>query len=201
MANNYCTVIEVTELMPDTGFNTGDYDQLLTASIERASRAVDREVGRWDGYFYPSTADETRYFRGNDESELRIDEAVSITSIGLDESGDYTYTLLGSTDWYAHPYNRLPIKSVCMDENIGSYSYFYDAPKSVQIIGVFGYAATPPADVRMATAMLAVRYFKRGLQSFRDMGAAVETGQMQFGDVMDLEVKRILARYVQELQV
>lgn len=201
MANNYCSITEVIELMPDTGLSAGDYDALLTVSIERASRMIDKEVGRWEGYFHPSTAYTIRYYDGNGDAELRIDEAISISEVAFDIDYAFTYTALGSTDWYAHPYNRTPIKSICLDLNNGEYGTFDEEPKFVRVTGVFGYSATPPADVKLACAMQAVRYFRRGLQAFRDTGAGEAQGSQTFPDFIDPEVRRILAHYVTELQV
>ena len=84
MANDYCTLSDIKAEMPGSGLSgTTDYDAALTVMITEASRLIDDEVGRWPGFFAPTTDDTTRYYDGSGELDQPIDEAVSITSVSV----------------------------------------------------------------------------------------------------------------------
>ena len=59
------------------------------------------------------------------------------------------------------PYNALdngePYTRLVIDNLNGSKSVWYEYPKSVKIVGKFGYSAAPPDDVVQATIIQAAR--------------------------------------------
>lgn len=203
MANSYCATTDIKTDMPDSALSSSsDYDVMLPLLCEQASRLIDREVGRWPGYFYPTTDSATRYFDGSGEIEQYIDEMVSLTSVAVAEDGGTASTSYTSytenTDFYVWPYNYsalgVPIQRLDVDWN-GSKAGWPDSRKSIKVTGVFGYSLTPPADVKRACQIQVMRWFMRAKQGFQDASASVAMGELIYMQALDPDVARLLAPY------
>lgn len=205
---DYCTVAEVKAIMPDASISTttdtdaiAKLDAAVGSFITSASRMIDRYIGKWANYFYPSTDAETRYFDGCRGAEQEIDEVVSITSVSVAESGgtgSTDYTAWGSTDYLEYPYNHseisCPIYRLIIDRN-GSKPGWYTYRKAVKVVGIFGYSTTPPADVKLACQIQAMRWYMRGKQAFQDSGVSANLGEMFYVQALDPDVKTLLWNY------
>ena len=201
---DYCTFLEIKQAMPDSPLATlagTEHATAFSAMITSASRLIDREVGRWPNYFYPTTDGETRYFDGSGKSWQDIDECVSITSLAVAESGGVdstSYTTWGSTEYLAIPYNYAvlgqPITALEIDA-YGAKSVFYRYRKSVKLTGIFGYSSTPPDDIKQACKIQVMRWYMRAKQAWQDAGASVELGQMIYVQQLDPDIKNLLAPY------
>ena len=203
---DYVTVAEIKADIPDSPlFDVTDdtYDTVLGNMVTAASRLIDRYVGGWDNYFYPSTDSQTRYFDGSGEEIQYIDPAVSITSVAVSESGgrasaDYT-TWTNDTDYFVFPYNYsslgMPIMGLAVDNDSGSKGTFGMTKKGVKVTGIFGYSVTPPADVEQACKIQAVRFFMRSKQGYQDAAANPSMGEMYYMKELDPDVKVLLQRY------
>src|SRR5512138_392139 len=106
--NDYCTVAEIKAMMQDNTWGA-TYDAILAILATRASRALDRFVGRANGAFYV-TVDSTKYFDGSGGREQWIDElAATPTSVAVAETGALTtYTTWAATDYILWPYSSTP---------------------------------------------------------------------------------------------
>ena len=203
---DYVTVSEIKADIPDSPlFDVTDstYDSVLGNMVTAASRLIDRYVGGWDNFFYPTTDAQTRYFDGSGEEQQYIDPMVSLTSVAVSESGgravsDYT-TWTNDTDFFVSPYNYasigMPIMSLVIDNDAGSKGTWGTTRKGVQVTGVFGWSATPPADIEQACKIQAVRWFMRAKQGYQDAGANQNLGEMYYMKELDTDVKTILQRY------
>lgn len=202
---DYCTLADIKTAIPESGLvSSSDYDDTLAALITAASRLIDREIGQAPNYFYPSTSDETRYFDGSGEYTQRIDDAISITSVSVAEQGDLTdFTVWSSSDfdYQVMPANYAltgqPIRQLTTaiwNSDKGSFPY---AKQAVKVVGIFGYSATPPADVKQAAIIQTVRWFMRSKQAYQDSGANAQVGQTNV-TTMDADVKAILYHYLIE---
>lgn len=196
MTNSYCTVQDLMNAMPDVTWGT-TYDLILGLTIDRASRMIDGYLKREPGAFYV-TADQTRYFSGSGCTEQWIGElAAAPTSVSVAETGTTTYTAWAATDYYCWPFNALlegiPYMRLDIDEYNGTQSVWYGYPKSVKVVGKFGFSATIPDEIRQATIIQAMRWYKRGQQAFQDTGAVVELGQLTYTQSLDPDVKAILS--------
>lgn len=189
---NYCTVDDIKVTLGDTEWDAS-YDRLLTRLTEAASRLIDRATGRDAGAYY-AASDTTRYFDGSGRREQWIDElAAAPTSVSVAESGDLgSYTAWVASDYIAWPYNDTPILRLDVDQLYGTKSLWYHYPRSVCVVGKWGFSAEPPAEVQMATVIQAVRWFKRGQQAFRDVGAIAELGQLSYVKALDPDVIEII---------
>ena len=203
---DYVTVSEIKADIPDSPlFDVTDstYDSVLGNMVTAASRLIDRYVGGWDNFFYPTTDAQTRYFDGSGEEQQYIDPMVSLTSVAVSESGgravsDYT-TWTNDTDFFVSPYNYasigMPIMSLVIDNDAGSKGTWGTTRKGVKVTGVFGWSATPPADIEQACKIQAVRWFMRAKQGYQDAGANQNLGEMYYMKELDPDVKTILQRY------
>jgi hypothetical protein len=201
---DYVSVAEIKADMPDSDLSTlADYDTVLSEMITAASRLIDREVGGWPDYFYPSTADSVRYFDGSGEKEQWIDAMTSLTSVSVSESGgrsssNYT-SWTENTDYYVWPYHTsdldVPIQKLIVDNDSGSKGKFAEVTKGVKVTGVFGYCNEPPADIVQAVKIQVMRWFMRSKQSYQDASANAALGQMMYVQELDPDVKRLLMPY------
>lgn len=201
---DYCTFLEIKQAMPDSPLSTmagAEHATAFASMITAASRLIDREVGRWPNYFYPSSDGETRYFTGSGGTWQDIDECVSITTLAVAESGGMdstSYTAWADAEYYAIPYNYAvlgqPITALEVDPG-GSKSVFHKSSKSVKITGLFGYSATPPEDIKQACKIQVMRWYMRAKQAWQDAGASVELGQMIYVQQLDPDIKTLLMPY------
>lgn len=200
---DYCTVQDVKDMLPESGLaSSTDYDAMLQTNITAVSRLIDREVGRWQNFFYPSTSDESRYYDGNSVNELYIDECISITEVAVSDNGALAssdYTAWSSSDYIVWPYNyaaeSLPIMRLDVDYYNGSYIDWGLYPKCVRVTGVFGYSTTPPEDIKQACIIQCGRWYMRAKQAWQDAGASAQTGQMFYVQRLDPDVAEILSPY------
>lgn len=201
---DYCTLAQV-KANPDLGLSATDssidYDVVLSSLITEASRLIDQQVGKWANYFYPSSDTETRYFTG-DEDCLEIDEAVSITSVAVSEGGEITstgYTAWAATDYILGPDNYTaksePIRTITIDTLNGTHYSFYGYRRGVKVVGIFGYSATPPAEIRRACIIQTVSMFMQDKQGWRDAGASAELGQLVYNRNIHPVAAEILQQY------
>lgn len=205
---DYCTLAEVIAQMPESGLGLSgstDYAAGIGAQITAVSRLIDREVGKWAGFF-ATTDTETRYFDGNDDAELWIDEFQSISSVAVSESGGLAssdYTTWSSSDYIEWPYNSTPIMRLDVDTLNGSKLYWYAYRKGIKVTGVSGYSATPPQDVKQACIIQASRWFMRGKNAWAESGANTDLGQIVIntgnrsfiGSKLDQDVAALLHHY------
>lgn len=207
MPNDYTIVAEVKAMMPDTSWSTS-YDSILTTIITRASRAIDLFTAREPGA-YSVNANTTRYYNGSGFREQWVDEIAEISTVAVAETGVIdnasgsggTYTTWATSDYLPWPYNaaneRRPYLRLDLDQLNGSKQVWYHFPKAIKITGKFGYATTTnlPPEIVQTTIIQAIRWFKRGQQSFQDTGAIVELGQLRYVKTLDPDVAEMIAHF------
>lgn len=198
---SYCTTADIKAQLPESGLATDtSYDTMLGTLITTASRLIDREVGRWPKFFYPSTDAETRYFDGDGSADLWTDEFISVPSIGISEEGGLAssdYTTLSSSDYILWPYNTgtgKPYYRVMMDTLNGSYLEWPKYHKGVKLTTVFGYSVTPPEEIKQATIIQTIRWFMKAKAAFTGAGASAEVGQPAIG-ALDADVKMLIQSF------
>jgi hypothetical protein len=195
---DYCTVAEVKALLPESGLDVNfDFDTMLGILVTSASRMIDKEVGVDSNYFAtPSSDSSTRYYDGNGRGCVYIGDWQSVSAVAVSEEGGLAssdYTAWSSSDYITAPYNVTPIYELHVDTLNGSKLYFEPYRKAVKVTGVWGYSATPPADVALAAKIQTVRLFQRSKQMFSTSGAA-DAGEMNF-TALDPDVAQIVSHY------
>lgn len=185
LTNAYCTLAQLQARL--TIEDTAD-DNTLEEVITAVSRLIDTYCRR---RFYAAT--ETRYYTPARSDSCRVFDLLSVTALATDTAGDRTW----STTWATTDYDLLPLNAALDGEPYtmietapnGRYA-FPRSPKSLQIAGSFGYAATTPALVREATLLQAARLFKRKDSPFGVMGSP-ELGMMRISR-LDPDVQQLL---------
>lgn len=151
-------------------------ESALIEAIEAASRWIEKQTGR---RFYVASSSEVRYYTperrnvgvpwnwerpggGWSPQILAIDDAVAVTQVASDESGDGTYGIVwtSGSDYWLEPRNAVamgqPYRYIHRNQAVGRYLW---APyeNGVRVTGSFGYCtiATLPADIRMLCLMVA----------------------------------------------
>jgi hypothetical protein len=212
VANNYTTSTDAFNDIPESGYSSSDFPSSdypnMDSFVTAASRLIDLEVGRWEGFFYPTTDDKTYYYDGSGLQEQEIDEFASITSVSVAESGGVEssdYTAWSSSDYFAFPANYAnlakPITKLIVDRLNGTKLSWYGYRKAVKIVGVPGYSTTIPDVVALACRIQAVRWFMRAKGGYQDVTGTAENGQLFYkGQVkLDGDVKALLSNLVLEL--
>lgn len=208
MANDYTTSTNAFADISEGNYTSSDYPA-MAGFVTAASRLIDNEMGRWDGFFYPTTDTKTFYYDGSGHEYQDIDEFVSISSVSVAEQGglassDYI-AWTENTDYIVYPYNTTnkgrPITELQIIQFNGTKANWYRFQRSVQVQGIAGYSLTTPDTIAMATRMQAVRFFMRAKQGYQDSGADVSIGGMTFKGKLELDpdVKALLWPYKLEL--
>ncbi len=194
--NDYCLPDDIRDAMPGAEISP-TADRLLTKLITRASRLIDGYFMRPVGAFFIAD-DTTRYYDGSGSDILWIDElAAAPTSVAVAEVGDITnYLTYASTEYLLWPYNALvdgmPYLRLDLNLLYGSKFVWYKFPKSVKIVGKFGFSVAVPDEIAEAVIIQSVRWYKRGQQAFQDTGAIVDLSQLKFVKELDPDVKTLL---------
>lgn len=206
--NDYSTS---TDAFNDLGTGEGNYTTsdypIMVDFITAASRAVDLEVGRPAGFFYPTTDEVTKYYNGSGCEELSIGEWVSISAVGVSEQGGLAstdYTAFSSSDYFVEPYNYMedgkPINKLVIDRLNGSQSSFGRYRKGVKVTGIYGYSLTPPATIARAVRRQAIKWFMAAKQGYQQEGASANIGGLTFSiDKLDSDIKEMIWPFILEL--
>lgn len=160
MATNYITLANLKATLNITG-TAQDTD--LTNAVNAASRAVDRICRR---RFWEDASDVTRYYSPDRLNLLEIDDLVSLTTLSSDDDGTYTYanSWTQNTDFLLEPLNAPtedpaePWTQIRVHPS-GQFLFNTFYPRSVKLVGKFGWAAIPDQVVD-ATTMIASRIYK-----------------------------------------
>ncbi len=154
IANGYCTLAEFRAEYKKTT-TTGVDDNIIEALIESASRYIDNYCGR---FFYTSTG-LTVYYTPSFNDVIYIDDFYGLTTLKTDEDGDGTYENTWNTGQNTGDFYLMPFNASILGDTGKPYTYievnpegdytFPKAPKGVQIVGDFGWAAVP-ADIKVA---------------------------------------------------
>lgn len=170
--HEYVTVDELKATM-DIEATYADDD--IQVAVDAASQIIDKATRR---RFY-LTAAETREYTGlRHERELLIGDWNAVTSVALDvaANGTFTQTLVEGTDFDLEPYNAPDDGEPFTSLRLRHYRRFPHCRRNVQIVGDYGWAATPP-EVKAYTGILAAQLLLRKRQApFGILMAGIEIG-------------------------
>lgn len=192
---DYCTLAEIKERLFPTGSEPDNItDAMLTNIITAVSRQIDLFCSR---RFWTTDTTETRYFTTDDNEYLWPEfDIISVTSMAVDYDGGRTYSTTLDTD----DYDLLP-DNAALDSK--PYSYVRIAPmgqerfpthqRGVQIVGYFGWSATP-AGVKEAALIQVGRIWKRKDSPFGMISNPVG-GEIRMIEKLDPDVQVLLWNY------
>jgi hypothetical protein len=208
VANDYSTSTDAFSDISEGNYSSSDYPQ-MAAFVTVASRMIDAELGRWAGFFYPTTDAADFYYDGSGECNQPIDEFVSVSAVAVAEQGgfastDYTAWTL-NTDYITAPYNASakgkPITCLELVTYNGTKGAWYSGQKAIKVTGIPGYSATPPELIATACRVQAVRWFMRAKQGWQDIGGNENIGEKRYKGATELDgdVKAMLYPFKLEL--
>lgn len=173
LTNAYCTLNQVKASLRIPVADTVD-DDLLELAINAASRDIDQATER---QFFSTAA--TRIYTPQDSLITKIDDLISLTTLKVSTGADGVFDLtFQATDLQLEPLNGLvggiavPFDQI---RAVGDFTYpISGGEATVQVVGVFGFAAIPAA-IEQATVLLSARVFKRndspgGVMGMSDIG-------------------------------
>ena len=201
ITNGYVTLAEARAQCTITDATYTTDDTVIEGLVETSSRAIDLLTGR---RFYANSSDETRYYQSDNGSLFKCpDDISSITTLKTDTDNSFTYsdTWSSSSDYWKEPVNAAldgkPYTQLRVHPT-GSYA-FPNLPKSIQIVGKFGYyvTATNPM-IHVACLMLVNRLFMRrksplGVAGTSALGTAVMVAKR------DPDIVALLAPFTRDL--
>jgi len=184
-ANEY---ISASELKDTLGITKGYADIDVQDAVTAASRAVDDHCRQ---SFFLGPAAETRTFTPIAEDYLMIDPASTITTV----------TVQGTAITLGTNYSKQPANAALIGQpwnllrSLNGYAFPRGIPDSVTVLGQFGWA-TVPAQVRIATKIMAARYLLRPRQAvFGVAGIGLDSGAAAIS-TFDPDVEAILEPFV-----
>lgn len=150
--------IEAADLITILGLDPATSETVLDFFIDAAEAAIDRETGRR----FDSVTETRRFDIANPGEYLNTGDLVSVTTLKVaDQTGaDYT-TLDAATDYFLGPSVRplgQPYQWISLSD-IGSYTYSF-GHRTVEIAGVWGWAAVP-ADIKQIVASMVARNYQQ----------------------------------------
>jgi hypothetical protein len=118
--------------------------------------AVKRFIENYTHCVFEQEAAATRYFDGNGQNELNVDEFLSISALViLETDGTELQTLTegASSDFITYPYNVSPKFKIILQPS-SSIQSFPNRRRSVKITGTWNNSSTVPDDIALAATML-----------------------------------------------
>lgn len=228
MANTaYATIAELKALI---GKSTSGEDANLQTILNAAALRIDRHCrvlkpsGARDFFVADSTASAKLYV-GTGTAILPIDDCIAVTLVEEKASpSDDTYDAWDKDDWLAASgdrrmpdFNRTPYTFLIVSATGGRAVFIsgqYTAPRgfkpetlnqrgvpTIRVTAKWGYAATVPDDIKLATLMTAARWYKLLQGSMSRQLASGDLGLATFPKQLDPDVVGILieGRYVRPL--
>lgn len=201
---NYVTPEEVRAYMPANEVATATtWDATVTLLCANCSRAFDKLTFRQPGA-YAVADDTTRYFDGVPETatdylgSIFTDELVALTSVGIAPNGGSSFTALNTNNYWLWPYNAAaegkPYLRIDLDPD-GAVKRWPVRPRSVQVIGKFGYSLEVPADVQEAILLYIVRMVRKAQQNYLEVGTMLDSGQVMVGMKVDHDFQELILMY------
>jgi len=192
--------VELEELkstleLTQTTFGNLDIERALPA----ASRALDEACGR--RFYLDADATSVRYYSPGLANRLWIDDLVDLTAVAVDTNGDGSFGSAWSenSDFVLAPLNapedgwpwtRIELHPLAS-------SYFPSYPRSVKVMGQFGWAAVPDA-IAKATTILATQLLLRARQApFGVLGFGLEGEAVRIART-DPHIEFLIRPYVRE---
>jgi hypothetical protein len=129
----------------------------LDAALAYVSRATGVEYGS-------DSVSATRYYDGNGYDELAIEPAISVSTVRHMSNGTAVYTYVMNTDYAVYPLNDTPKTSIkrisaiilsTAESNLAYQGSWPAGERNIEVDGVWGGAATMPADLAEAVLMKA----------------------------------------------
>lgn len=166
-------------------------DSSFDSQIEEWISSIEEYIDNYTGKHFEEVS-ETRYFDGNGEREIDIDEFLSITSLEiLEVSGDdvaHTLTEGRENDFITFPYNTSP-KFRLILTTVSSVGAFYSGKGRIKVTATFSDSSTAPDDVKLAATMLVANIVEKGLRGGKLSSESLGDYSVTFSELEELSDK------------
>lgn len=192
---DYVTLAQVKAELGDLGT---DYDSLLGAKITRSSLKIDRITKR--PYGFSLTAGVTSFFNGNASRTLFVPDLNALTTLSVKVGGTWatTYTAVPSTDYFLEPIDRRPgfpaLWIDLTDYPRSQVTQFWEGKATVQVLGDWGWAATPVEIADVCLEMVIRSWRSRGAGQ-EDKSGADNLDQVMIPRGLSRESRDILSEF------
>lgn len=178
----------------------GSMSSQLTDWISAVEQYIDKYTGRKDGFSVGAAT--TKYFNGNGEREIVIDDFISLTTVQILESNgeDVEWTLVEGleNDYIAFPYNESPQYRLILTTNAQVGAWF-SGEKRIKITAVWGYLSTVPKDIELAATMLVSNIIEKGLRGGTVQAESLGDYSISYANIdataETMGIKKILDNY------
>jgi hypothetical protein len=199
LTNAYVEVEQVKKSLELEGTSFADAD--IRTAVLAASRAIDQACDR--RFWADTDANQVRYFTADTSAVCLIDDAVTLTTVAVDQDGDGTWeeTWVANTDFVAEPINGAadgwPYTRLRVHPTRGAGWSPY--PRGVKVTGKFGWSSVP-AQITEATMILAAKLLRRTREApFGVVTVGIDAGAAMRIASMDPDVRFLISPYVKHL--
>lgn len=175
-------------------------DAVFNTQITEWIASVTKYIENYTGRVFEASADTTRYYDGNLQNELMIDDIYSFTSVAiLDEDGNVDETLTSGlgNDYLAYPANTTQKNSIKL---LGTavYDLFPKGKQNIKITGKFGYGSAVPADIELVATKLVGAIIQKGLKGGEIASERLGDYSVSFIDekAEEMGIKEVLDNYI-----
>ncbi len=176
------------------------FDTQISDWISAADTYINNYTGRPNGFEEVDAS--IKYYDGNGEREIDIDECIEVTSVQILEANgeDVESTLVEgqSNDYIVYPYNTTPIYIIKL-VNTAIVGSFYKGKKRIKITAKWGYKSAVPADITLASTILVSGVVEQGLKGGKVKNESLGDYSVGFEMMKDspnmLSVNKMLDNY------
>jgi len=166
-------------------------DDLLQDCLDDAQAYIESQTGKK----FEASASTIRYYRQEsvDYVTLYLDEDL-LTCTKLVE-GDTDDTEITTGNYWLLPRNEgPPYRRIELKAN-SDYSFDWETDGEIEVTGTWGFSATPPADIKRATLVLAGYFYRQKDSQVWDVVAVPEAGIITIPEGIPRTVRRIIEKY------
>lgn len=147
----YCSETDVENYLLTTIDDT--FSGQIEKWIEQVEAYIEKKTER---IFIADTEASERWFDGNGELDLYLDEFVSISGLVIyDALGNEQYTLTENTHYLSFPYNETPKRGLRTKYyNTLGFTYFPSGIRNTKATAKWGYSVAVPDPIKFATTVL-----------------------------------------------
>lgn len=199
------------------GIKSDSHDAVLELFLSAAEDTIDLYCARPDGFLAPDSGTVRKYV-GRGKPWLMIDECVAVEEVEVKASPTGAYTAWEASDWELAggdprrpDFNTTPYDLLLVATG-GNYTSFTSGvfnrlspwkgdiaigqeqltTPTVRVTARWGYAASVPNQVKMATVAQASIWYKRGQSANTGRVGSNDLGELTFPKTLDPTVKMML---------
>ena len=140
-------------------------DATLDEQIATWISAVEAWVNTYTGKTFESESVSYKLYDGNGTDELLIDDLTALTKIEiLDSDGEIDETIDNSNEYWLYPENETAKNRIIINIENAPIGIFTNGNQNIKVYGTFGYSASVPEDIKLATTMLVAGIVEKGLK-------------------------------------